>query len=391
MTRLWATVVVPQLFAQPVRCKGRRVLVGDGIKVGKCGRKMPGVKLVHQQSENKAEFAMAHSLQAVGMLVHAGGGVLAVPLSVRIHEGLVWCNARKKSLYTKMLELLETVSDEPFCFVADAYYAVRPMLTGLRNNDNIFITRVKSNAVAYLPYIHSGPRKRGRPRKYGERITLASLRKKREGVLSVKSPLFGEGNVTLEYLVHDLLWKPIGQIVRFVIIMHPSKGCWFLLSMDTTIGPLEIISTYGLRFRIEVSFKQAVHSLGMFGYRFWMKGMDRLHFGDGDQHLHRKSKEYRACVLRKLHSYHVFIQAGVVAQGLLMYLATAFPQQVWKSFGSWLRTIRPDVAPSEFVVAEALRKSLPHFLASNEERHAFTKFIAERQGPKMADLFEMAA
>ena len=38
LTTLWAQVVL-RLFPQPVRINGRRVLVGDGIKVPKCGRK----------------------------------------------------------------------------------------------------------------------------------------------------------------------------------------------------------------------------------------------------------------------------------------------------------------------------------------------------------------
>jgi hypothetical protein len=42
---------------------------------------------------------------------------------------------------------------------------------------------------------------------------------------------------------------------------------------------------------------------------------------------------------------------GVISQGLLQYLAAVATTQVWNSFGSWLRTIRPGVAPSEFVVA----------------------------------------
>jgi hypothetical protein len=33
-----------------------------------------------------------HSMQAVGLLVHAAKSVFCVPLAVRIHEGLVWSN-----------------------------------------------------------------------------------------------------------------------------------------------------------------------------------------------------------------------------------------------------------------------------------------------------------
>ena len=67
-------------------------MVGDGIKIAKRGKKMPGVKLLHQQSENKAEFIMGHSLQAVSLLVLAEQSVVAVPLILRIHEGIVWSN-----------------------------------------------------------------------------------------------------------------------------------------------------------------------------------------------------------------------------------------------------------------------------------------------------------
>jgi hypothetical protein len=44
---------------------------------------------------------------------------------------------------------------------------------------------------------------------------------------------------------------------------------------------------------------------------------------NGNQYLHRKSDDYRNRVKRKMRAYHTFIQAGVVAQGLLQYLAVA--------------------------------------------------------------------
>jgi hypothetical protein len=34
-------------------------------------------------------------------------------------------------------------------------------------------------------------------------------------------------------------------------------------------------------------------------------------------------------VMRKLHAYHVFIQAGIICQGLLQYLAVAHPRLGW--------------------------------------------------------------
>jgi hypothetical protein len=150
----------------------------DGIKIPKRGKKMPGVKLLHQQSEssNKAEYIMGHSLQAVSVLVQAAHSVLAVPLAIRIHEGLVWSNRDRRTLLDKMLSLLDIVAvPDPFYFVGDAYYAARKIANGLLEQNNHLITRVKSNAVAYAPYVAQGTQKRGRPRLYGQKIALRTL------------------------------------------------------------------------------------------------------------------------------------------------------------------------------------------------------------------------
>ena len=125
--------------------------------------------------------------------------------------------------------------------------------------------------------------------------------------------------------------------------------------------------------------KQAVRLIGSFTYHFWMSDMKPTRRRSGNQHLHRESLEYRNAVKRKLHAYHVFIQAGIVCQGLLQYLAVAFPQLVWNSFGSWLRTIRPGIPPSELVVANALRQSLPEYLLITAPSNIFAKFVIQRQ------------
>jgi hypothetical protein len=143
-------------------------------------------------------------------------------------------------------------------------------------------------------------------------------------------------------------------------------------------------------FTRQYAFKQAVHTIGTFTYRFWMRNMDLLHYGDGDQHLHRKSIKYRNAVKRKLHAYHVHIQAGVIAQGLALYLSATRPKLVW-NFCGWLRTRRAGVPPSEFVVARALRRCLPDFLLDHGDEHDFAKFIAEGQDIEDPGILRMAA
>ena len=261
LAALWAQVVL-RLFPDPLRVNGRRVLVGDGIKVPKCGKKMPAVKLLHQQSDSntKPEYIMGHSLQAVSLLVQAAQSVFAVPLAVRIHEGLVWSNRDRRTLLDKMLILLGIVAiKEPFYFVADAYYAARKMVNGLLAQNNHLVTRVKSNAVAYAPYLAQGPRTRGRPRVYGSKVKLKSLLADAQSMPAAASPVYCEHNVTLHYRVVDLLWRPVGRLVRFVAVSHPSRGACLLMCTDLSLPATEIIRLYGLRCKIEHGFKQAVH------------------------------------------------------------------------------------------------------------------------------------
>jgi hypothetical protein len=393
LSALWAQVVL-QLFPGLVRVNNRLVLVGDGIKTPKRGKKMPAVKLLHQQSESntKPEYIMGHSMQAVGLLVHAANSVFSVPLAVRIHEGLVWSNRDKRTLLDKMLGLLDILAIKaPFYFVADAYYAAGKMVSGLLDQGNHLVTRVKSNAVAYAPAPPKKGKTRGRPKLYGKKIKLKSLLADSRSMQQVASPVYGERNVTLHHRVCDLLWRPAGRLVRFVAVIHPTRGACILMCTDTSLSAVDIIRLYGLRFKIEHSFKQATRQIGSFAYHFWMKDMIPLRYRNGNQYLHRKSADYRSRVKRKMRAYHAFIQAGVVAQGLLQYLAVAAPKLVWDSFGSWLRTIRPGIPPSELVVAEALRQTLPDFLLTPSKSNSLSKFIAERQDAQNMRIFGLAS
>jgi DDE superfamily endonuclease len=295
-------------------------------------------------------------------------------------------------LLDKMLTLLNIVAvPDPFYLVGDAYYAARKIAVGLVRQNNHLITRVKSNAVAYAPYVPQGPKKRGRPRIYGQKIALRTLLNDTPGMQQAPSPVYGEQKITLNFHVRDLLWRPTGQLVRFVAVVHPSRGSCLLMSTDTTLSALDIIRVYGLRFKIEHTFKQAVRLIGTLSYHFWMKEMKPLRRGNGDQYLHRESDSYRDGVKRKMNAYHLFIQAGVISQGLLQYLAAVAPTQVWNSFGSWLRTIRPGVAPSELVVATALRQTLPEFLLNCPEKASIAKFILERQDHETMEMFNIAS
>ena len=122
-----------------------------------------------------------------------------------------------------------------------------------------------------------------------------------------------------------------------------------------------------------------------------MKAMKKIKRRGGDQYLHKETESYRQNVRLKLKSYHVHLFAGVVAQGLMQYLSACHTELVWRSFGSWLRTIRAGVAHSERVVSMSLRNTLCEFLLANAQTNNLAKFITERQDRDRADILGIAA
>ena len=383
LTELWVRLAM-RIFT-PLRVGGRPVFVADGLKVAKEGRKMPAVKRLHQESadNSKPEFISGHSFQALGLLVQGPlGQVFAVPLLSRIHEGLVFSNRDQRSLLDKLVQMFLPVASlltDPALLVADAYYASRKVILPLLEADHHLVTRVRRNTVAWHPPAPASKRQRGRPRLYAEKVRLADLWKDKQRFTSAPSPVYGEANIALRYYSLDLLWRPVGRLVRFVLVDHPLRGRIILMTTDMSLSPLEVISVYGYRFKIEVSFKQAIHTLGTYAYHFWMLDMIPRARRSGDQYLHRKSDDYRRLVRRKMDAYHRYVLLGCIAQGLLQHLSLRFRRQVWDHFmsHSWMRTMRPSQPPSEAVVAHALRVTLPDFLLNSTDDAPLKLFLLE--------------
>lgn len=381
LTQLWTASVLKMMNSRLLKINGRIIVLADGIKVPKTGRKMPSVKKLRQESQNntKPEFIFGHSCQAIAIVVTAASSFFALPLASRIHEGVVFSNRNRRTLLDKLTELLITLKISlPYYMVADAYYASRKIICPLLKTGQHLITAAKMNSVAYMPASRPAGKARGRPRIYGRKIKLKSLFNDESIFISANSPVYGEHGVNLRFLVKDLYWRPVGIMVRFVLVIHPKRGKKIIICTDCTLDPIQIIQIYGVRFKIEVSFKQAVHTVGTYAYHFWMSDMDPIPRRSGNQYPHHKSDEYRDHIRRKIAAYHCHIQTGVIAQGILQCISVLHAPAVWKHFGSWLRTIRPGIPPSEQVVAIALRNSLPEFLAGAPDDHILAKFIRNR-------------
>ena len=333
---------------------------------------------------------MGHSWQVVSLLVRAGSGFFAVPLVAGIGEGLVFSNRDQRTQLDFLTSLLDATGlTTPFTLVADAYYACRKVGRSLLARGCHLISRMRITAVAYEPFVPpDGKRTPGRPRIYGEKIKLKTLFDR--SMTEMTSPYPGEKE-TLKFCFTDLIWRPLGRICRFVAVDHPRMGKRLFFSSDLTLSPEQILLTYSWRFKIEVCFRQAVHVLGTFAYHFWMKMMKRIKKRSGDQYLHRTTDKYRSKIRQKLNAYEIHVQIGMIAQGLLQYLACSRSNVVWQSFRGWIKTIRPGLPPSELVVAHALRDSFGEFLLRCGPKHFFKKFINGKIDPGKIPKFTIAA
>lgn len=377
---VWVTLCLKIFKPFLVMENGRIVLLADGIKNPKEGKKMPAVKSLHQESESnsKAEYIMGHSCQAVSLLVKGTNAFFSVPLISRIHEGIVLSNRSRLTLLDKLITMLLQLDFTcGFYLVADAYYASKRIANPLLDNGQHLITRVRTNVVAFQEAKQPKRARAGRPKFYGKKLKLRLCFIK-EKMTTAPSPVYNESNVNISYRSMTLIWRPMGKRVQFVLVEHPTRGRMILMTTDLLLDPLSVIKLYGLRFKIEVGFRQAVHTIGTYAYHFWMMEMTPIKRRSGNQYLHRKTDDYRRQVAKKMDAYHRYIQIGCIVQGLQQYLSVSFPELVWKHFGSWLRTMKTQQEPSEMVVAQAMSNSFPEFLTSLHKEHYLRKFIGDK-------------
>ena len=383
---------LPVLLLQTLMAKVTTVKLGeyhlfavDEIKYGKEGKRMPAVKLTYQSSDNnsKPSYIMGHSILCVALMAKGLlGQIAAMPILVRILGGIKRSPNDRRNLVNTTVEeihrLLEKSGISKAIFVADAWYCIQTFIRPLMSGGTNIISRVKANAIAYnLPPIESKVR-RGRKKKYGSKVRISSIFKNLNLFETAPSPLPGE-TCTIRYCSLLLTPRWLGIIVRYVFVIHPTRGKIALLSTDINLEILDIYVAYYERFKIELTFKNMVYVIGAFTYRFWSKIMKPIKRGSRDQYVHRASRKYKAAVFAKLRSYHVYMMCAAIACCLNQYLALYHPTRVWKSFNGWLRTINPNSTPSVEVTANALSETLEEFLTGKHVDRNLAKFISQKR------------
>jgi hypothetical protein len=361
---------------------GALVLLGDGIKVAKEAERMPGVKRLHQESDNsgKAPWIEGHHFGVVGVLAGTGEKSFCVPVAAELHEGVPALRelqgkaepevlgAKKTTVVTLMAHLIGIVVQnlgEPCVAVLDAYFSVADTFRMAQTVCDTagqrllhIVTRAKGNVVAYEdpPTEYSG---HGRPRKYGKKLKLNGLFTTLATTFeSIKINVYDEVKV-VSILCLDLQWKPIEQKLRFVLVKDGAAR-FILMCSDRNLSPREIVELYGSRFKIEVTFKTLKHVMGGFAYHFWTS-MWRDEQGRALQleQLEHLTDRAKRLIADAMNAIEAFVNIALIATGVLQLLAIDCTEEIRKRHRWWMRTYSSEV-PSEEMVRNVLRHEFYH-------------------------------
>jgi hypothetical protein len=345
------------------RLEGKRLYVGDGIKVGKEGRKMPGVKKLHQESSDvsKPEWIRGHYFSALGLLLGTGAALFAVPIVFKLHDGIeaVEAEAQELTLVDKMAALCCAYMSTGSYALLDAYYACANVLKPLRENGLHLISRVRISTVAHAAFCPlPGKQGRGRPRKWGSEIALKPLFETLEAAQTALVWLYGQPT-TILYQCFELFWDSPDAAVLFVLTQWPNGKQMILLSSDVTLSPDQVIEAYAKRFKIEVCFRTLVLLLGGFAYQFWLKLLDQTAQFPSNLCLADYTSEVQHQIQQKVEAFERFVNLNAIALGVLQILALELPQVVWDNFPRWFRTLPEHGYPSEQIVRLTLQHQQP--------------------------------
>jgi hypothetical protein len=350
------------------------ILIGDGVKQSKEGRKMPAVKRLHQESENsaQAEFINGHMFGSIGVLVGNVEKLFCLPLSASLQDGDKLMRKWNNEDYEPVSHVVQIVRDAfsvaavlgDSILLLDAYFFTAPLLKDMANQTLklgrklTIVTRAKMSTLAYnLPILHKG---RGRPNKKGEAIKLKQLfESEKENFTRTKVWLYGKEE-TIEYLCKDLLWGTgLYCLLRFVLVKCGDTKL-ILVCTNVSFTPLQILRLYGYRFKIEVTFRTLKQLLCAFGYHFWSVSVPKLKRfskkGEKDPLSQVKDKTERKRILQALAAIERYVMLALMAHGMLQLLSLKYSSIVEKSSFSWLRTNRGSVV-SEATMSSFLRRN----------------------------------
>ena len=179
--------------------------------------------------------------------------------------------------------------------VTDGGYTRASFLKPVVKQGAVIITRLRKDAVLYDELKQPAKRKRGRPRKYGDRIKLSDAAKRQDGWFKIKVTVYGKQEVK-DVKIFKALYKPAGCMVQVLIVRERSDSFRAFMCTDLSLCAAQILEAVADRFAIEQNFKdlkeiegagqQQVRTIGgnigAFNLNLWLHSIVELWAWDKD-------------------------------------------------------------------------------------------------------------
>jgi len=255
--------------------QGRRRLcvVIDETIVGKSSKRMHGVAWQRDTHGGwcRGTHILGHYWLMAGLLVRVGGRTCCLPLAFALYRQKKRCPADEYrtpcSLALALLSRLPwpTAPDLVRTVIADAGFADKALLRWCADNGFVAIVRGRIDAQVHDLYVEEPARRRGRPRKYGERILLAEFAADCSHWRQTIALYQARTSVRIASLVG--LHRASGLPMRFVILRIGGKPDAVVMSTDLSLTPREVAGLYADRFAIEMTFRELKQHFGLGHYQ----------------------------------------------------------------------------------------------------------------------------
>jgi hypothetical protein len=391
----WIQVV--KSFAPIYKEDGITILIGDGIKASKEARKMPGVKKLHQESENssKREYIFGHMFGGIVVLAGNSSKMFCIPLLINLQDGVKtirsWVQPEEKheSHIVQMIQngfSIAKILGEKSILLLDRYFLSVPALIALNklNKENgsplQIVTKAKKSCVAYeQPGEYGG---RGAYPKKGASVKLKDhFQEKKESFKTTAIKIYGKEQEVSYYCINLLWGQKLYQELRFVLVSYNGINS-ILVSTDLNLNPETIIRLYSYCFKIECTFRELKQVIGAFSYQFWSKSMPKLNRFKRKNEINAidkvKDEKVKERIISTLNAVEMYVMCSCIAIGLLQIIALNFSStELNNKIFRYLRT------PSKTIVSEAtvacyLRKNIIRIMAKNAGL-SITKIIKNKQ------------
>ena len=273
---LWGMIPAP-LNAQ------RLVVALDDFINPKVGRKIFGCAVVfdHAAKANQSKYPWAQNVVAVGLLKRIKGRWACLPLAQRFYlpnkaiaakTATVTKGTTVMPFQTKLaqaaemlIELADHFAGAPLLAVTDSWFGNNGLFKPVREAIGVqfqLLSRLRVNTVLYDQPLPRNPHRRGRSRKYGNKLgSVAHLAaRSRHRTKTYQVDLYGKRREVCAYSQVCLL-KTLQCPVRVVWVYRKTQ--WMaLFTTDLRLSVEQIIEFYGARWKIEAAFKELKQEIG---------------------------------------------------------------------------------------------------------------------------------